>query len=787
VAGEVTKVEVDGPNNDNDSNNNNNNIQFQLFCGTCAPSDVERALARKALSGSGAGEEHNDNDKDGLSPSLSLTVPPIVWLLTVAEIEQATQQILKDTQQNLDDIAAVPLEDVTFDNTISKLMTPPNYKTNPQVAACKFLQHCHTDAAIREAASAAAKLLSASRVQGRMRKDVYERVKAYSESKETMIMLDSYRAHFVKAARQDFERAGLALPEAQAQQLKSLLEQDAAVCSNYGQNLGADTTKLYLTPAQLQGCSDDFIQSRLKLNAVGTTTAANDEEEGKCTITLKYPDIIPIGQTCKVAETRRLVLEAREGPNAYGNNLELVVQGITIRKQIASLLGYPSWAEYICTKRMSGSFKEVDDFLSNLHSKLRVQGQHDYDTLLQLKQDDDQEQQTGSDITCTNDNDNIKQELKLHAWDLAFYNNKLLKTKYGVDAEAIRHYFPLGHVVETTLEIYQELLGLTFCELPPGTFWSWFPAAEVRCFQVFDKSTSKSIGHFYLDLHPRSGKYGHAAIFHLVKRSHGDQGAVDCMLCNLPAGTAEKPSLLLHSNVVTFFHEFGHIMHGLCSEGVGNSTRLAKCPRDFVEAPSQMLENWVWQKQVLLRLSKHYETNQPLPDDMLQSMIRAKHVNVAFNSLRQIYLSRLDLSIHGPNPPKDVLELQQLVDTLRPAITLVDNPSGGCNMLRTFGHLMNQYSASYYGYMWAEVLSADMFATKFDGGGDGDDGHGHDDNNNVMNPIIGMEYRKYVLAPGGTHNITDHLTKFLGRPPNNEAFLKSRGILSSSSSDEGSK
>lgn len=204
-------------------------------------------------------------------------------------------------------------------------------------------------------------------------------------------------------------------------------------------------------------------------------------------------------------------------------------------------------------------------------------------------------------------------------------------------------------------------------------------------------------------------------------------------------------------------------MHGLCSEGIGNSTRLAKCPRDFVEAPSQMLENWVWQKSILERLSKHHQTNEPLPDEMLQSMIRAKHVNVAFASLRQIYLSRLDLSIHGPSPPADAAGLQELVDRLRPKITLIANPEGN-NMLRTFGHLMNQYSASYYGYMWAEVLSADMFATRFEAEG-------------VMNPTVGMEYRKMVLAPGGTHDITDHLTRFLGRSPNNEAFLKSRGIL----------
>ncbi|KAL3920239.1 MAG: hypothetical protein SGARI_006993, partial [Bacillariaceae sp.] len=239
-----------------------------MFCGTCAPSDVEQALAAKA-----------EKEK---------SVPPIVWLLTPDAIAAQTEEILKDTQANLDAIAAVPLDEVTFDNTIAKLMTPPNYKTNPQVAACKFLQHCSTDPNIREAASAAGKQFANSRVEGRMRQDVYERVKAFSESATKVAALTDYQKYFVQAAKEDFERAGLALPTEQAQKLKQRLEQDAAVCSEFGKNLGSDATKLYFTPAELQGCSEDFIKDRL-----------GKDEEGKCTITLKYPDIIPIGQTCE--------------------------------------------------------------------------------------------------------------------------------------------------------------------------------------------------------------------------------------------------------------------------------------------------------------------------------------------------------------------------------------------------------------------------------------------------------------------------------------------------------
>jgi Zn-dependent oligopeptidase len=230
---------------------------------------------------------------------------------------------------------------------------------------------------------------------------------------------------------------------------------------------------------------------------------------------------------------------------------------------------------------------------------------------------------------------------------------------------------------------------------------------------VHDEATGDLIGHFYMDLHPREGKYGHAAIFHLLKRN-GAQAAVDCMLCNLPAPSEDgTPALLKHMNVVTFFHEFGHIMHGLCAVGDGNSTRLAKCPRDFVEAPSQMLENWCWQPAILQRLSKHHTTGEPLPDTLLKSLVAAKNVNEGLGMMRQLYLGQLDLTIHGTDVPNTEGELQAVVDKLHLEVSLLANPPG-VNMLRNFGHLMNQYSAAYYGYLWAEVLSADMFASRFE-------------------------------------------------------------------------
>lgn len=269
------------------------------------------------------------------------------------------------------------------------------------------------------------------------------------------------------------------------------------------------------------------------------------------------------------------------------------------------------------------------------------------------------------------------------------------------------------------------------------------------------------IGHFYLDIHPRAGNYAHAAISHLLKKTD-EQGSVACMLANLPEPSGDAPALLRHDDFVTFFHEFGHIMHDICAEGAGNMTRLAKCPRDFVEAPSQMLENWCWEPQVLAKLSRHHQTKEAMPAHLVGKLCASRYVNVALCTLRQVYLAMMDMSLHT-DPPATLEELQALPDRLRPEVSLITNPPGW-SMLRNFGHLMNQYSAAYHGYLWSEVLSADMYETRFHAEG-------------VDNPRTGMDYRKMVLAPGGVGSIKEHLEKFLGRPPDNTHFLRSRGLM----------
>lgn len=653
-------------------------------------------------------------------------LPPFKWPKTVAEIEEATAAVLKAAEENLNKVAAE--ETLSFKAIISPLMAPPHYKVNPLVCQAKFLQHVSTDAAVREAATAAGQKFASCKAAAKTRDDVYAKVEAFSKTDEAKA-LGEYETHFLQAVLKDFRRGGLSLSADDRKKLQELLDADAACCNSYKTNLAEDTTKVTFKPADLEGCPEDFVKERT--------------DGGVVTLTLKYPDILPVLSNCVVSSTRKKLTEARE--TAYGNNLDHVATGIQLRKQTAQLLGYESWAHFVTEQRMTGSPDVVTEFMESLHKQALPGAEADVAELKAKK--------SAFLKARSEENDG-----ELHPWDGSFYHDMIIKEEYGVDNEKIKEYFPLDHVVATTLEIYQELLGLTFTELSDFDRWH----DSVRLFIVHDSQEGYRVGHFYLDLFPRDGKYNHAAIFHLLKR-HGEQTAVDCMVCNLPAPSPDgTPSRLRHDDVVTFFHEFGHIMHGLCSEGEANSTRLAKCPRDFVEAPSQMLENWCWQPKTLARLSKHCKTGESLPDELLASMVRAKNVHEGFFMLRQLYLGSLDMAIHGLTPPEGADGLQALVDEMRPRLSLVRNPPGA-NMLRSFGHLMNQYSASYYGYLWAEVLSADMFKTKFEA--------------DCMSKESGMAYRKQVLAPGGVGKIMDHLSSFLERKPDQRAFLQSRGIL----------
>jgi len=307
------------------------------------------------------------------------------------------------------------------------------------------------------------------------------------------------------------------------------------------------------------------------------------------------------------------------------------------------------------------------------------------------------------------------------------------------------------------LTIYQNLLSVKF---QPVEAELWHPDAQM--FSVWAKDAqdeSGFLGYCHLDLFPRDAKYGHAAVWPLTAgydRADGKRNyPVVAMVANLAKPTPNRPALMRHDDVVTFFHEMGHVFHGLLSK-----TRYARfhgtsVAGDFVEAPSQMLENWCWEREVLKKMSKHYETGEPLPDDLIAKMIKSRYVNVGLFYLRQIFFAKFDIKVHTD---KESMDYTKLWNDIRTSVSLVEGDADPAPGQGTFAHITGGYDAGYYGYTYSLVFAADMYATAFKA--------------NPLDPATGAKYRNEILLPGGSREEMDSLKKFLGRAPKPDAFTR---------------
>ncbi|KAJ1967580.1 metalloendopeptidase, partial [Dispira parvispora] len=290
---------------------------------------------------------------------------------------------------------------------------------------------------------------------------------------------------------------------------------------------------------------------------------------------------------------------------------------------------------------------------------------------------------------------------------------------------------------------------------------------DVRLFEVWDSKTNDFVGHFYLDLYPRKGKYNHAACFPIRPGSQLSDGTystpVAAMVANFSKPTPNAPALLKHDEVVTYFHELGHVMHGICSQTRWAYFHGTNTENDFVEAPSQMLENWCWERDVLRDFSSHYKTGERIPDELLNRLIKSKNACAGLFNLRQLFFGIFDLKVHSQ--PEGKVDVIQEWRKMRSDITLIHDAEEGETTWPAagFGHIMGGYDAGYYGYMWSQVFSADMFFSRFKKEG-------------VMNPQTGKDYRFEILKPGGSRDAMVHLKAFLGREPKLDPFLKSLGL-----------
>lgn len=645
--------------------------------------------------------------------------------ITPEAVESATEITLNKAENSLNEIYNVEKNKHTFENTVLALDDLYNdiYKVYGPVY---LMAYTHPDEEVRNSSNAEIATFSKFFNELSLDEKLYRAFKNYSATDEAK-NLSGYKRKFLDETIADFERDGLNLPPDKKSELKTLQDSLSEMSIEFSKNIAEVNDFLIIDEADIKGLDEEYKNS-------------HRTEDEKYKIDLSYPSYFPF-MKFSTSEDARKKLYIKYNNRAADKNITLLREVLKVRKHIASLLGYKSYAEYITEDRMAKNPANVWDFENNLMAKVKEKALRDYNELLEVKR------------KYLND-----QSVKvIQPWEASFFTDRLLKEKYQLDQNEVKEYFELNNVLDGLFLIAQQLFDVEFKEVKNPAVWQ----EDVRLFDVIQDG--KVISHFYLDLFPRDNKYSHAACFPMISGKMTDKGyqmPVASLVCNFPRPTKTQPSLLLHSEVETFFHEFGHVLHNILTKSELASFAGTSVSIDFVEAPSQLFENWVWNYNILTLFAKHYKTNEPLPESLYNKMYAAKNVGSGLATLQQIFYGLIDFTLHDKYDPYSNTTTTDIVKKLQNEVTLYPY-LGGTNMQSAFGHLIG-YAAAYYGYLWSKVYAQDMYSIF--------------EKNGTMDKKTGKRYRDIILAKGGSEDELTMVKKFLQREPNQEAFLKSLGL-----------
>lgn len=663
------------------------------------------------------------------------------WNFTPTQVIDKTNEAITSSNEFLDKLESIT--EPSVENFVKPYIDHEN-TISPLFNQLTFLQHVSADKELRDASTKATELIENFGIESSLRFKLFKQFNAvWKQLKDDAIFKEkSFEIYkFVEKCHKDFLRAGLDLPEEERNKVKEIKKKISNNSLLYSKNLGEQNGFIAFTKDELEGVSEDVIKQFDTFEENGET---------KYKVTFKYPDIFPVLKYAKNPETRKRAFAGDQ--NKVPENESLFLETLQLRNELAELLKYDTYANFNLDIKMAKKQETVLSFLTDLKEQLKPLGQKEVESLKKLKEEE------CSEIGIPFDG-------KYYIWDNRYYDTQYLKKNFQIDEEKIAEYFPLDSTIQGMLKIYETVLKLKFNEEENTD--TWHPDVKKLSVWKMDDEVPEFVGWIYFDLHPREGKYGHAANFGIsssyVKSDGSRSYPVTALVCNFSKPTKEKPALLKHSEITTFFHELGHGIHDLVGgNAIGRFNGPGATPWDFVEAPSQMLEFWTWNKSELKSLSKHFETGEKIPDGLLDSLVRTKHVNGALFALRQLHFGLFDMKVHTT---KDFskLDVTELWNNLREEVCLIDNGDMMTKGFNSFGHIMSDsYSAGYYGYMWAEVFASDMYYTRFI--------------KDPLNSEAGVQYRDIILKRGGLYEIEDNLTEFLGRKPNNKAFLKELGL-----------
>ncbi len=676
------------------------------------------------------------------NPLLSFTDLPQFSQIKPEHVKPAVEQAIADCRAKVEQVLAesdvpshqsicMPLAEV--DDRLSRIWSPVSH-----------MNSVLNSNELREAYESCLPILSEYGTWVGQHKGLYDAYKSIKNSDEFASLAQAQKKSITDALR-DFELSGIGLPADEQHRYGEISKRMSELGSQFSNNVLDATmgwTKQITDEAQLAGMPDSA--------KAAAKAAAQAKELDGWLITLEMPSYIPVMTYCDNQDLRKELYEAYvtrasdRGPNANKwDNSELISEQLKLRHEIARLLGFSTYSEKSLATKMAENPQQVLGFLNDLAVKAKPQGEREVEELRQFA-----EKEFG--VT------------ELNLWDIGYYSEKQKQNLFQISDEELRPYFPESKVIAGLFEVLNRVFGMRVQEREGVDVWH----ESVRFFDIFD-SKDELRGSFYLDLYAREHKRGGAWMDECRVRRITETGELQSpvayLTCNFNKPVGDKPALFTHDEVVTLFHETGHGIHHMLTQIEESAVSgINGVPWDAVELPSQFLENWCWEEQALSFISGHYETGEALPKAMLEKMLAAKNFQSAMFILRQLELGLFDFTLHTEFDPEIGARVLETLAEVKSKVAVL--PSLEWNRFsHSFGHIFaGGYSAGYYSYLWAEVLSADAFS-RFEEEG-------------IFNAETGQSFLNNILEMGGSEEPMELFKRFRGREPQIDAMLRHAGI-----------
>ena len=674
------------------------------------------------------------------NPLLEMAGLPPFSKIKPEHVEPALDALLAESGQVVEDLLAATTE-YSWDNLVQPLEEMEERLGRVWSPVSHMNSVVNSDE-LREAYNACLPKLSDYATEMGQHEGLYQAFKQIADG-DDYEALDTAQKKIIDNAMRDFRLSGIDLPKDKQARYKGIMQEQSGLTSKFGENVldATNAWKLQIT--------DESRLSGLPESALGMAKQiAEREEQDGWVFNLEYPSYLPVMTYADDRALRQEVYTAfvtrasDEGPHDKKyDNTPVMEQILALRHEAAQLLGFKNYAEKSLATKMAQSTEQVLAFLNDLAERSLPLAKQELEELRAFAK---QEHGMGD----------------LEAWDVTYYSEKLQQHKYAISQEELKPYFPEDKILSGMFAVVERLYGFNISERKDVDVWH----EAVRFFEISDANGVR--GQFYLDLYARPHKRGGAWMDDCITRMQtveGVQAPVAYLTCNFSAPIGDDPALFTHDEVLTMFHEFGHGLHHMLTQvDYPSVSGISGVPWDAVELPSQFMENWCWQKQALADIAGHYQTGEPLPDELFDKMIAAKNFQSAMQMVRQLEFSIFDFRMHLEYDPAKGGRIYEILDDVRKQVAVMQ-PSPFNRFPHSFGHIFaGGYAAGYYSYKWAEVLSADAFA--------------HFEENGIFDRDTGLKFLTTVLEQGGSREPMELFIEFRGREPSIDALLRHSGL-----------